>query len=153
MRKLFSYDEFPTRLRAFSSRNIRVTRAHDSCNAWCSCTGETRVLKIRVANLESSDARLSIPSSSVQHPKERNIDGCGRGVRTSIGTLTSTKAHPTSPRWKREGLALSRLMTGYPGDTHPLLHNFNIIRRTQSRNNLISGARLKFHLVGGAELR
>lgn len=28
-------------------------------------------------------------------PKRGNIDGCGRGVCTSIGTLASTIAHPS----------------------------------------------------------
>lgn len=48
----------------------------------------------------NTQVRISIPGSSAQHPKE-GIDGCGRGVRTSIGTLASTKAHPLHAVEKR----------------------------------------------------
>lgn len=48
----------------------------------------------------NTQVRISIPGSSAQHPKE-GIDGCGRGVRTSIGTLASTKAHPPRAVEKR----------------------------------------------------
>lgn len=48
----------------------------------------------------NTQVRISIPGSLAQHPKE-GIDGCGRGVRTSIGTLASTKAHPPRTVEKR----------------------------------------------------
>jgi len=55
-----------------------------------------------IIELESqyTSTRVSIPGSSAWHPKE-GIDGCGRGVRTSIGTLASTKAYSLYAEGKR----------------------------------------------------
>jgi len=81
-----------------------------------------------IIELESqyTSTRVSIPGSSAWHPKE-GIDGCGRGVRTSIGTLASTKAYSPYAVGKRTArpVTTDRTFRQYFSSC-----NFNVIRKT-----------------------
>jgi len=69
--------------------------------------------KVGIARMQ-----VSIPPSSAL--KGGNIDGCGRGVRTSIGTLASTKAHP-STQGKRERFVRSRATVSLDNIPFPVI--------------------------------
>lgn len=88
----------------------------------------------------STWVRVSISGSSAQHPKE-GIDGCGRGVRTSIGTLASTKAHPPHAMEKRTARSVTTDRTIFSDNI-----SLSVILMLSKRLAVINWISLDFYL-------